>query len=272
MESIAMKKLSNNRLLNVFINLLFLVVFAKIFAVVLLWFLPLTPQTLKESEAKTIPYRYFDFRNLIAGSIPKKPKAQKPKNREDIKGMILIGLYGNSKYGYAIVAMKKSPNNTQIISIGESYHGYRLQKIALNFVVFVKNNKEYILRLNDSVSAQKIQKSVAPAETRNAMLSVSRSDIKSYAKNPAQIWRDISIKELKKNGKIVGFKVTKIRKNSKMARLGLKRGDIIIKANGMALTSYNEAIKLYQNLDKLDAVSLIVKRGEDEKEIIYEIH
>jgi general secretion pathway protein C len=266
-----MKKLSNNRLLNVFINLLFLVIFAKFFSVVLLWFLPLTPQTLKESEVKSIPYRYFDFRNLIAGSTPTKSEPQKPKNREDIKSMILIGLYGNSKYGYAIVAMKKSPKNTQIISIGENYHGFMLKKIALNFVVFVKNNKEYILRLNESVSAQKIQKSATPVEVRNATISVSRSDIKDYTKNPAQIWRDISIKELKKNGKIVGFKVTKIRKNSKMARLGLKRGDIIIKANGMAFTSYNEVIKLYQNLDKLDAISLIVKRGRDEKEIIYEI-
>jgi general secretion pathway protein C len=272
MGSIVMKKLSNNLLLNVFIKLLFLMLFAKLISVGVLWFLPLTSHPVAKSEVGNLPYRYYDFHNLIVGETAKKSEPQTAKNREGIKSMILIGLYGNSKHGYAIVAMKNSPNNTEIISIGERYQGYKLKKIALNFVVFVKNNKEYILRLNETLSAKEIQKSVTAVESEDVTLSVSRSDINAYVKNPTQIWREISIQELKKNGKIVGFKVTKVQKNSKIARLGLQRGDIIIKANGVALTSYNEVIKIYQNLNKLDNISLLVKRGDEEKEIIYEIH
>jgi type II secretory pathway component PulC len=66
--------------------------------------------------------------------------------------------------------------------------------------------------------------------------------------------------------------VTKIKQGSKFSELGLKVGDIILKANGLELKSYKDAIKIYQNIDKLDTIVLLVKRGKQEKEIIYEIN
>jgi len=57
-----------------------------------------------------------------------------------------------------------------------------------------------------------------------------------------------------------------------MAALGLQRGDIILKANGVALTSYNAAFKFYKNINKLETLSLLIKRGNEEKELIYEIN
>ena len=267
-----MKNLSNSTILSVLINLLFLTLIAKLLSVILLWFLPLSWEGESKSDLQTTAYRHFNFQKVITGSKAERIQPQKIQNRADIKSMVLIGLYGNSNYGYAIVAMKNAPKKTEIISIGESYQGYKLTRIALNFVVFVKNNKEYVLRLSDSMNAKRVTHSVQTAESGEQSIAVSRSEINAYAKNPAQIWRDISIKEVKKNGKISGFKVTKVRKNSKIARLGLQSGDIIIKANGVALRSYNEAIKIYQNLNKLENISLVIKRGNEEKEIIYEIH
>jgi type II secretion system protein C len=100
---------------------------------------------------------------------------------------------------------------------------------------------------------------------------VTRSDINSYASNPSKIWKDISIVPLKSAGKIIGFKVTRIKKSSKMATLGLQKGDVIIEANNIKLSSFKDAIKLYENIDKLNTISLIVLRNNEEKEIIYEI-
>ena len=101
---------------------------------------------------------------------------------------------------------------------------------------------------------------------------ISRSDIAHYEKSPSQIWRDIGIDEVKKSGKITGFKVTKVRNGSQFAKLGLQRGDIIIQANGVDLTSYGAVMKIYQNINNLDSIVLTIKRGNTEKELTYEIN
>ena len=273
-----MKNLSNNSFLQIVINLLFLTLLAKLLAVLLLWFLPSKTEELQENDTKTFAYRSVNFGHLLdTPSHTKSVRHQPQPETSSIKDMVLHGLYGNSKYGYAIVATRSNPKKTEIISIGEEYRGYKLKRIALNYVVFTKNNREYILEL-DTATAPMVKSSVhrvtASRGDREAedIHTVSRSEINYYVRNPSRIWHDIAIEELKSGGKITGFKVMNVRKNSKIAALGLQRGDIIIRANGMALTSYREAVKIYQNLKKLTTISLVVKRGNEEKELIYEIN
>jgi general secretion pathway protein C len=271
-----MKNLSNNSYLKVLIKLLFLTLFAKLLAVVALWFLPVASEELQTSKHITVPYCRVDFHNLLSSTSRNTREESEvfSTNSTSIKNMVLHGLYGNSRFGYAIVATKSLPNKTEIISIGERYRGYKLKRIALNFVVFEKNNKEYTLALDTTKASSKTMRISSSSKIDNdeENIAVSRNEIKFYEKKPSQIWHDISIDEIKKNGKISGFKVKHIRKNSKIAALGLQRGDIILKANGVALTSYSAAFKIYKDINKLETLSLYIQRGNTKKELIYEIH
>jgi len=270
-----MKKLSNSKLLNIFIRLLLLVLIAKGISVGVLWLLPDESPSVEKQNVNQMPYQYYNFQNMISGDVKTKhSQKNKRQNIADIKNMLLIGLYGNKHYGYAIVAMKKTPQKTSIISIGESFQGYTLKEIALEKVVFYKNNKEYVLRLNRSQkNAKKLYSPYDKKQTNeDTEHTISRQEINEYIKNPDKLWKDISINEVKKNGKIEGFKVTKIRKNSQLAQMGLQRGDIIIEANNTPLTSYAKVLQMYQNIDKLEKLSIIVKRGNQKKELIYEIY
>ena len=274
-----MKNLSNNNFLKVVINLLFLLLLAKLISVVLLWFLPAQTKEYHEANGRVVAYKNLNFNNMLSSPSRKKEKSvQKRVKKESasIHDMILHGLYGNSSFGYAIVATKSNPKKTEIISVGERYRGYTLEKIALNHVVFSRNNKEYILEFDKSKNKQTkavvshVRSYAEPLPEGN--LAVSRSEIRYYEKNPSQIWKDIAIDEIRKGKKILGFKVKKVRKNSKIAALGLQRGDIILKANGVTLDSYNKAFKIYRDINKLESLSLVIKRGNEEKELIYEIH
>jgi len=271
-----MNKLSNNSFIDIFIKLLILSFIAKFIALCLLWFLPMDSVEMNEDQVSVMPYHRVNFHNML--ELPKGSKAvrKEQKNRFvsnalSINNLLLIGLYGNEKQGYIVVATKRAPSKTDIISIGESYKGYQLKKIFLNYVIFTRHAKEYILRLENKIKPSSVTSSIN-AEDENEDVSVQRKDILYYSKNPSQIWRDIAISEVKKDGKIIGFRVGKIRKNSKIAQLGLHRGDIIIKANGQPLHSYSAAMKLYEKIDKIKELSLIIKRGNEEKEIIYEIN
>jgi general secretion pathway protein C len=247
-----------------------LALIAKLIGVVALWFLPSQTVELQKDNSRLMHYSRVDFHNLIkASTAAPETTVSIATHGENIRNLLLVGLYGNSSYGYAIVAKKSAPNSTKIVAVGENYEGYKLSKIALNYVIFVKNGKEYILRLAQQSTKSAIQKSVSRVSNNR---EISRSDIAHYEKNPSQIWRDIGIDEVKKSGKIAGFKVTKVRNGSQFAKLGLQRGDIIIQANGVDLTSYGAVMKIYQNINNLDSIVLIIKRGNTEKELTYEIN
>ncbi len=57
-----------------------------------------------------------------------------------------------------------------------------------------------------------------------------------------------------------------------MARLGIQKGDIIIKANNIELKSYKDALNLYGKINDLDTIQIVILRNNQEKEIVYDIN
>ena len=156
--------------------------------------------------------------------------------------------------------------------MGEIFSGYELKTILSDSVVFTKQNKDYVLRMNVDGAKNNGESFVNKVESEDGQAvetNVSREDIRSYAQNPNEIWKDISIVELKNNQ---GFEITNVRKGSKMETLGLQKGDIMIRANNSELKSYKDAIELYKNIDTLRTINLVVLRNNQEKEFTYEIN
>jgi len=276
-----MYKASNTKLLSIAMKLLILILITKVISLALWWYLPSDGVELNAKKSYQVKYQRVDFKNMIkraksesSGSVTAE-QTQQQTPAYSINSLVLKGLYGSKFNGFAIVAQKSSASNTTIVAVGESYGGYKLKEIELNDVIFTKAGKEYILKLqensktNFSNAVKRVKKSLVNDEGE---YRVSKSDIHYYSKNPNQIWKDIAIAPVKKNGKITGFKVNRIKANSKMAMLGLEKGDIIIEANNIKLSSFKDAINLYKNINKIDTIALIVLRNNQEKEIIYEIH
>jgi general secretion pathway protein C len=279
-----MNKISSDSLLSIVTKLLIIIVITKAISLGLWYYLPSDGVELKKEKDYQPKYARVDFKNMV-DTQRAKPKKKKEKKKvisgPSITNMILKGLYGKGEKGLAIIALKKSPKKTTIVEVGDNYEGYILKLIRIDSIVFEKNNQEYILSVEKLKKQDAIKrvskksstkKSKAIEEDDDEPKNVSRSDIGYYAKNPKQIWRDISIREIKKNGKIDGFKIYKINPNSKFASLGLKKGDVIIKANNIRLDSYAKAFKLYGDIDKIDTMSIVLRRDNEEKELVYEIN
>ena len=252
------------------LRLLFLGVIAKILAILLYLFLPKLPVEKKYNFDATAEYIRVYFDHLFGKNNLHRQNSSSVYMTQ-VGDLVLKGLYGNEKQGYAIVANKNNISKTSIISIGESYEGYRLKGIYIDHVVLEKYAKNYSLYLqkpkNEHMSFQ------IPVETdlNENIVRVFKSDISYYASNPNAIWKNISIRELKKNGKIEGFKIIWFRQNTKFSNLGLKKGDIIIKANNKRLRSYKDAVDIYKKISKIKTLSLVVLRNGEEKEFVYEV-
>ncbi len=272
MGSIVMQKISNSKFLTRFITLLVTLLSAKLVAVGIDWFLPKQGLESQNKRSYVIAYRHIDFHNMLKTKVVQVQPKKSVSQVESINTLVLKGLYGNDSYGYAIVAKKSAPKNTTIVAIGESYASYKLKRIALDHIVFSRNNKEYILHLGKDTHAKNKRFNFVESSDESDAHTLSRRDIQYYSKNIDHLDHDIAVDEVYENGKINGFKIRNIRKGSKIAQIGLKRGDIILKANNIALKSYNDAFKIYQNLSKLKTIDLLIKRANQEKEILYEIH
>ncbi|WP_415396553.1 PDZ domain-containing protein [Sulfurimonas sp. CS5] len=270
-----MIKLSNSKLLQIFTKLLILLALAKAISLLVLWYFPSEGVDISIKENYQPMYQTVNFSNMLAKAQRKKEitkSASSNSKNISITSMILNGLYGTNAGGYVIVAMKSSPKDTSIVGVSEEYQGYVLKSILASSAVFLKQNQEYELSLEDVKKSLSVFKVDNSQNNEDVQHNISRKDIERYTKAPESIWKDISIKELKDKNKIIGFKVTGINPNSKFAYLGLKKGDIIIKVNNVALTSYKVAIDIYKNIDKLESVQIVVIREKQEKELVYEIN
>lgn len=268
-----MIKLSNSVFLSIFTKLLVLLVVAKAISLAIWAYLPSDGVELAQTKSYQPKYQRVDFKNMIQNAT-KDPSAVSSSARSSsvsITNMILKGLYGKAESGFVIVALKSSPKATSILAVGEVFSGFTLKSIASMRAIFTKNSKDYILELDRSKSKGSVT-NVSDEEDNGEPKSVPKSDITFYEKNPKQIWRDISLKEIKNGKTIEGFKVTRIARNSKMAGLGLKKGDIIIKANNIELKSYKAVMDIYSKINTLDAIQIVVMRNNQEKELVYEIH
>lgn len=268
-----MQKLSNSGILKVLNKLLILLVIAKAISLVVLYLLPSESVELSVEESYQPKFQRYDFKNMLSSTQKAQDSKEFIQSGISMTNMVLKGLYGTKKSGFIIVALKSKQNNTSIVEVGDVYSGYKLIAIKKTSAIFTKNSKKYTLYMDNIELDKKFSKSAPNNEDEMVREKVvSRNDIQYYAKNPKQIWREISIVEVKDGKKIKGFKVTRIKPNSKMATLGLKKGDIITKANNVVLKSYRDALKIYSKIKQIKLVQIVVLRDGIEREIVYEIN
>ena len=239
----------------------------------------------EEKAGKALYYRVKLTPNEAPA--PEKPQATRPvKSQGSIKDIELLAIY-NATDVTVITVMYK--NKTKVLSRGEEINGFILEGAGSNFATFSKHSKTYQLSLIKSKKGAKdVSRTKSVPASRGTQSSSSKAEgdivdagdhrivdkslVEHYAKNIEEITKDIGIVDQKEGKNLKGFRVTFVRKNSHFSKLGLRRGDVIKSINGQEITSYNDAMNVYKNIDKMDGLSLTIKRGKEEMELEYEIN
>jgi len=227
------------------------------------------------------------YRYRLASSVKKEysKKVNHPKKRRDtIRDLKLIAVYHDSKNNIAVVQYR---GKSVVMVEGDTISGFTLKQVDIDSAIFVRGDKEYQLKLpqkdirgyeeshthisnRDSIDRKKYKIDKKRYENSNKV-QVERENIDNYMQNMDKIWKDISISDIRKNGKIDGFRVRYIRRGSMFEKLGLKRGDKIIAVNGEEIRDYSVPMKIFKNLNDIDSLSLTVERRGKRVELNYEI-
>jgi len=227
------------------------------------------------------------YRYRLASSVAKEhtKKITHPKKRRDtIKDLKLIAVYHDSQNNIAVIQKR---GKSIVMVEGDTISGFTLKQVDIDSAIFVRGDKEYQLKLpkkniggyeesqthisNPNPIHRKKYKIDKKRYENSNKVQVERENIDNYMQNMDKIWKDISISDIRKNGKIDGFRVRYIRRGSMFEKLGLKRGDKIIAVNGEEIRDYSVPMKIFKNLNDIDSLSLTVERRGKRVELNYEI-
>jgi len=261
-----MKKLSS--FIDLLYPLLVIALLSKAISVAFLFFLPLKSLQYPLEDDLALPFRSYPFDKEFGLTIMTKKVIKIKKPSYDLKSMTLQAIYKDKNGGYIVVEDKKD-KKTAVLSLNETYKGYKLSEIHKQYVIFVKNSKRYTLKLFSNLKINNLPETKSLEIKDN--YKVPKKEVLKYTKNFDAIWKNISINEIKKGEKITGFRIDYIKKGSAFDKLGLKRGDIIKMVNNEPLTSYAQAFKIYNNINKYDYITITVLRNGLEKDFDYEI-
>ena len=280
-----MKQIINSKHLSTLIFILMVVAIIKIIWIAIsLLFLPKAGENYQEeNRVKKLYYRVrlTNESNTIApvshAKTPSKPKVS------SMSGYKLLGLYNSKK---TLVVTVEKGRKTTILSRGEKINGFELISAGTDHALFKKSGKEFKLELNKIKNTMPHAKSKSPSRgaspkgqsqgsngivDNNGVKVISRNLLTSYTKNIDKIWKDISIAQNQKNGKLNGFKINYVKKGSDFEKLGLKRGDILMGINNEPLNSLNAAMNFFKEINNIENLTLTVERHGKSEDIDYEI-
>ena len=269
------------------LKLLFVILFYKLLQMVGLYFLPQSGVYKVPSKSLDLPYlslrldKSFEVKKeVVVVEEPPEP----PKEVYPIESLVLKAVYWNKKNrkDTFIVVIEKGKQDTHILGFGDIIKEYKFVDISSNReAIFEARGQRYNLSM-DTIkekknSANKGFRVLSNQEAiqkinEDVILAVPKEEILKYRKDFKSIWKNISIREVVKDGKIDGFLIQRIKSGSIFSKLGLKEGDVIKSVNNNRLKSYADAFKIYYKIDNLRELKLTVTRNNKEKELEYEVY
>jgi len=176
----------------------------------------------------------------------------------NLKSLQLKAIYKDKKGGFIIVEDNKK---TVFIDLNKIYKGFKLIEIGDNYAIFSKNNKNYKIEMEKAKNRLNVKDNKVETKT------ISKKVFNEYKKNLSKIWKNIGIIKAKE-----GYKITYINPKSIFAKIGLKRGDILLEVNGVELRDDKDAWNLYKNSDSFEEVEVKIKRKNKIKILNYELN
>ncbi len=280
-----MKHLFKSKLFKKLFMVLILLALVKLlwFTIGMIWLSPTGIGHDDEVENKSLYYRV----KLTPNEAPAPTKKLPTKIAGSIKDITLLAIYNSEDTTVITVEYKRK---TKVLGRGDAINGFVLEGAGSNFATFSKDAKTYRVNLvkskrstGTSSSIKSSSKTVSSSSKDSSKIEgdvtdagdhkiIDKSLFDHYAKNMDDIYKNIGIAEVKQGGKIKGFRITFVRRGSPFAKLGVKRGDVIKSINGQEINSYNAAFETYKNIQNVENLTMVIKRGKEEMELEYEIN
>ncbi len=197
---------------------------------------------------------------------------------------------GTDKRSSAFIAVGKAKGKAYFVGDEESFApGVKLIKVRRRRIEFINSGRLEYAELDESkksvfVSADeafgntpllasassKVNATATNTSSSAGTIQVNQSEVDNALQNLDQLQREVRIVPNFQGGKSAGFKVLAVKPGGFVSKLGVRRGDVLVKVNGEDL-DIRRGLELFGSLKDSRSFALEVLRGGQTQTLEYEI-
>ncbi len=196
---------------------------------------------------------------------------------------------GDDNQYYAIIEDAANRGNQGLYQVGDAIQNRIIDEIQDQCVLLDQNGKyERLCFQNhqETVTVQRGGRAPTSAATEAETIDNSNEDVVQVDNATWQIRRELMQEQFANlgglsqqarvtpyvvQGETRGFRLTRLKANSLLQKIGLQHGDVLQKVNGSSITSPADALQAYQQLQQAGTVRLEILRRNRASTLTYEI-
>jgi general secretion pathway protein C len=163
------------------------------------------------------------------------------------------------------MAVFRIKNETVILREGDDHEGWTLAEIKPQYVIWKYGREEKKIAMWDQVQSLKLVRG------KTNKITVDKAEAKQILDDPNAFLKQALFKPNSKGGKTQGFRITNIKTNSMLKKLGLENGDVLMRINGEMITGPTKLLQIYGSLGGAAAIAMDVERKGQMLSLIVEL-
>jgi len=199
-----------------------------------------------------------------------------------VSDLILVGTaVGPEEMSYAVFESKsKGTPGQEVFTLGDKVFDYGVLTVVEPGYVRIKQGNDIItiamvdidtLTKRPRLKNGRVHQNSFVKKIGERYYLLNREKVQEALENPQQILTDARLLPNFRNGKQVGFKVYEVRPGGLYESLGLKNGDILLRINGLDISSPEVAIQAMSALRGMNRINLDIMRNGAKLSLNYQI-
>lgn len=241
---------------------------------------------------RAVPQASLDTESIIQRNIfdptargrDPEPEVEAEVPREPVRTVVAgdLKLFGTVDGGETPLALIKSAGEVKIYHVDDEIPGGgELISVERNEVLIRQADgsqmKLVIVKPELTTSSPSSTTATSPVGSGVQSLgdnrwSVSRDEVERARNNLNQLLKSARMEPNIEYGKTEGFIVKMVRPRSLLAQLGIRRGDVVKRVNGVELNSPEKALQIFQQLREAKRLTVDLKRGRENLSFEYEVN
>ncbi|CAM3723728.1 type II secretion system protein GspC [Vibrio aquimaris] len=205
-----------------------------------------------------------------APAVKKKVVTEAPKSRLSV---VLVGVVTSSEEGKNL-AVVSNRGQQATYGIGETLEGTRATVVEVLYDRIIVDNSGR----NETVMLEGLKYTKDPqpqpkSQSVKAEVSADKLDeIRTVIrKDPKQIFQYVRMSQMKRDGEVIGYRLSPGRDKELFESAGLKPGDVATQINGQSLSNPAAMGEIFKNMSSLTELNLTVERDGQSFEIYIEL-
>lgn len=196
----------------------------------------------------------------------------------DFGRVVLITSSDDDRWSFASIAGKDG--QVKMRRVGDDVDGFTVDEITSTRVWLKKDGRRCFLQMGSTSAADVTAEEKTADATdwakqirrlNDGEVVIERVAAEAIAASPGSLMGVARMRPERQGDRTVGLRLSRVRRGSLLAALGLKNGDRLESINGQALDDPSKVMALYERLAKLDRWSVRLVRNGATRTIAYRI-